>query len=341
MTRYFCFSAGIALSLTLALPAQENPPSDQQGERNERAISALRDLIDTRYAFRDRVVEDWDEVFADARDGLLTAESDEMWARRAAAALAVARDGHLGFEHPGGRTLSFTERPPFNYDLRALDMVVEDLHKPNDVVWHGVVRDGDRRLGYLLVRKLSPELRKELRVVNEFLDDLSGDVDGLVLDLRPNSGGSEILAMQIAAHFIKGTKAYGALFNRNAKTGAWDRRRVRKIAGRRESRRFHGPVAVLVGSGCASAGEGLALMMRQAEDVRLVGARTRGASGHPKSHRLPNGVNLWLPSSRTVDADGKLIEGAGITPDVVVATRAEDFKKGDPVLAKAIETLRQ
>ena len=59
-------------------------------------------------------------------------------------------------------------------------------------------------------------------------------------------------------------------------------------------------------------------MMRHGAGTKLIGAQTYGSSGNPKPHDLGNGVTVLLPSWQDLDADGKLLEGVGVKPDVVV-----------------------
>jgi C-terminal processing protease CtpA/Prc len=99
-------------------------------------------------------------------------------------------------------------------------------------------------------------------------------------------------------------------------------------------------VAVLIGPATMSSCESFALMMRQAPRCKLVGASTRGSSGNPRPFDLGNGVVAWVPSWQDLDADGRLVEGQGVPPDVEVKAGRADFRAGDPVLRQALEVLR-
>ena len=48
-----------------------------------------------------------------------------------------------------------------------------------------------------------------------------------------------------------------------------------------------------------------------------------------------------MPSWRALDAEGKMLEGVGIAPDILVETTAEDFAEGDPILARALQHLQR
>ncbi|MBK8975565.1 MAG: Ig-like domain-containing protein [Planctomycetes bacterium] len=313
-----------------------------QVERNTMALARLRELIDSRYSYRDRVVPDWDTVFAGDRERILAAADDRAFAARAARMLAAAEDLHLWIGPGDERGTTFRSTWTPNFDLGVLERAIPGLQKENDVVWHGVLRDGraprsERTVGYLLIRSLGDE--RAIAAAQDVLDDLAGSCDALVLDLRPNGGGNELLAMQIAAWFVDGRKVYAGHVTRDEKTGRFDEKHERTIVGNGGARRFDKPVAVLIGPGCVSSCEAFVLMMRQAGKAVLIGARTRGASGNPQPYELGNGVTVWLPSWRATDTDGHPFEGAGIAPDIAVETSPRDFADGDPVLARALSEL--
>ena len=48
---------------------------------------------------------------------------------------------------------------------------------------------------------------------------------------------------------------------------------------------------------------------------------------------------VFLPSWQAMDPDGKIVEGKGIAPDILVKTRPQDFRDGDPVIATAVKWL--
>ena len=82
------------------------------------------------------------------------------------------------------------------------------------------------------------------------------------------------------------------------------------------------------------------LVMKQAGDCVVLGQPTYGSSGDPKPHELPNGVIAFVPSWQALLPDGTCFEGVGVPPDVEVAVNSSDFATTDPVLERALETLR-
>ncbi len=90
-----------------------------------------------------------------------------------------------------------------------------------------------------------------------------------------------------------------------------------------------------------SSNESFLLMMKQAPDAVIVGARSQGSSGNPKPHDLGNGVTVFLPSWKDMTVDGHELEGVGVPPDIEVNATANDFRESDPVLTAALEHLRK
>lgn len=93
-------------------------------------------------------------------------------------------------------------------------------------------------------------------------------------------------------------------------------------------------------SRCVSSNESFLLMMRTVPGCKLIGARSRRASGNPKPTELPNGVTVYLSSWRDMLPDGTCFEGVGIAPDIDVLAGPAEAPDDDPVLAAAIKYLK-
>lgn len=164
----------------------------------------------------------------------------------------------------------------------------------------------------------------------------------MIVDVRPNSGGDELMAQRVAAWFVAGTKVY-----------AKNRYRVREgkdgfgpvlertLTGHQEAgRRFDKPIAVLISRYVMSSNESFVMMLQQGKDCTLIGQPTFGSSGNPKPHDLGNGVTLVMPSWQDLRLDGSCLEGEGIAPDVLVDVAADELRSRDPILERALEVLR-
>ena len=80
------------------LPSKLRPWSEQQ-RRNQAAFAKLRELIQTRYAYRERVVEDWPARFEQASARVTNARTDRAFAVAVRDLLAAAADQHISVRY--------------------------------------------------------------------------------------------------------------------------------------------------------------------------------------------------------------------------------------------------
>jgi carboxyl-terminal processing protease len=248
------------------------------------------------------------------------------------------RDLFLVFEGPVGSTLRLSwSRPPEAEPHEAA--LRRTLEEPGDaLVWKSarIIRRDGKAYGYAHVWGLSAQTA--LAVVDLLLNreesagakpELKGweGIEGFLLDVRANSGGYD---PNILATFLRGRWSSGDywLLSRGA-------RRLTPP----EYRPL--PVALLVNSGTASAGEILAVQFRRHGIGPIVGERTAGmASGGAIPHALSDGSTLWLSLGSLEDTQGVSYEGKGVAPDVIVVDRPPTVAgEEDVVIEAAIKAL--
>lgn len=335
----FRSSKGVALSPSAwsftTLPAVL-PNQTEQKHRNRQAFEALQKALAGSYSYYDLRVKSWPELFAAAKPTLLSAKTDASWARAAARMLEPCADLHLHLRL-GDRTFATSRRaidPLFRREL--LDRHVSTKQAGNDMALYGRTDDG---IGYLMIQSWAAPL--DLAAVGEALGTLL-DCKAMIIDARANSGGDETMAQRIAAWFVDGTKVYAKnRYRVRAGPGGFGPIFDRKVTGHQEAgRRFRGPIAVLTSRYVMSSNESFVMMLQQAADCTLIGQPTFGSSGNPKPHDLGNGVTIVLPSWQDLRLDGTCIEGEGIAPDVQVEATEDDLRTKDPILERALATLR-
>ncbi len=180
------------------------------------------------------------------------------------------------------------------------------------------------------------------RALDDFFDPIHG-LAGLVIDLRDNVGGSDVLAIALARRLAE--EDYVA-YTKQAYRGrtmeaSWTEGAATWVqASDRES--FWGPVIVLTGPDSMSAAETflMALMDRKPEVTRI-GDNTRGAFADMLPRALPNGWLFALPNERYQDGSGRSYDRAGIPPHIRVPVFSEeDLAAGrDSALDAALKML--
>ncbi|MGH7151800.1 MAG: S41 family peptidase, partial [Planctomycetota bacterium] len=289
-------------------------------------------------SYRDLRGVDWTAAFAEASPTLEASETPAAFAREAARLLARAGDLHVTVR-VGDRVLGTASRSVTpNCDLARLDALVPGWKRHNDAVATGRFEDG---VGYVAITTWSPADRRWLDPVYAALDELAGG-GGLVVDVRLNSGGDELLARDFAACFVPAPAVYSRNAYRDPSSPDGFTRPIDRVVEPRKDRTpFPGKVAVLMGVANMSSCESFLLMMKQVPSCRTFGGRSYGSSGNPKPHELGNGVTAFLSSWKDMCPCGVPLEGVGIYPDEEVKADREALARGDPVLDAALAWLRE
>ena len=315
------------------LPA-ELPPAAEQRRRNQRAFDALQQTLRARYSYYDLRVRDWDALAAEHRDAVLAARTDRGFAARAAAMLRATNDLHLYLRcgeatfGAGSRAVDPLYREPLLRRYVALKQC-----GPGAIC--GRTDDG---IGYLMVSGWTGRIDTE--AIGAAIAAMA-DTKALIVDVRPNSGGDERLAREVAAWFVTGTKVYAKnRYRERAGAEGFGDVLTRELTGHGAGRHYEKPVALLTSRYVMSSNEAFVLMMKQADDCVVVGQPTYGSSGNPKPHPLGNGVTAFVPSWQALRPDGTVFEGEGIAPDELVPCTGDDFARRDPILEKALAMMR-
>lgn len=301
------------------------------------SAKALRRVVDQHYSYRELRDVDWDEVFEEYAPRLEAAESGADFARLAGELLAKAKDIHIWLEYDGVRFAAHRRAVPPNCNPQRLAVIVPEYQRHNDCVASGRFPDG---IGYIAIDSWSNSCEESLKSAYDALWTLR-DCQGLIIDVRRNSGGDEPLAQGFAGCFVDRPTVYAKHVYRDHSAPGGFTKPHERVVERNESRpKYNGQVAVLIGRHVMSSCEAFVLMMKQVRGCKLFGEPTYGSSGNPKSHELPNGVVVYLPSWKSMTPEGKTFEGEGIKPDVEVRAKPSDFAQDDPVLEAALKWLR-
>lgn len=167
------------------------------------------------------------------------------------------------------------------------------------------------------------------------LDALHG-CDGIVLDLRGNTGGLASLTMGVAGHFFRKKARLGVMKTRESTVNFMAYPRLTSAAGA-EVEPFTGPLAILVDETTGSASEVFAGGLQSLGRARIFGATSAGAVLPAVSVKLPSGDTLLHAVGDFETATGTRLEGVGVVPDESVPlTRATLLAGRDGALEAAL-----
>ena len=256
--------------------------------------------------FRDTPAEEAGLVAGDAIlavDG----ESTEGWS---------VRDAVLVIRGPQGEPVILT--------IRHVDGDVEDITIVRGTIVIPTVfsdtmedENGDpvSDLAYLRLEQFTDQSVNDMSIELQRIAD--GGYDGLILDLRNNPGGGLDATVRIADMFIED----GLILTQVDRDGSQTTFEAHAGGDATDI-----SVVLLVNRFSASGSEVLAGALRDHNRATLIGETTFGKGSVNHVRPLSDGGALYVTIARWLTPNGELIEGVGITPDVVVSFTDADIE---------------
>ena len=169
-----------------------------------------------------------------------------------------------------------------------------------------------------------------------------GNIQGLIVDVRNNGGGSDRNARDVAGRFTDKERVFGYIQWRDGPDHSdFTLFRSRHFEPQGNIT-FTRPIVLLTNRRVFSAAESFVLMMRTLPHVTVVGDTTGGGAGNPVYRELPNGWTCRVPRWQAFTADFEPYEGVGLAPDVWVSTPDALLESGtDRIFETAVEILRK
>nr|WP_237707166.1 S41 family peptidase [Pseudoalteromonas sp. BSi20652] len=170
----------------------------------------------------------------------------------------------------------------------------------------------DSGTGYLAINSFSNHTLHEVALQVAAMQNHYGyPLEGLVIDLRDNPGGTLKSAVAVSDLFLQsGTivTTKGRYFDANQ---AFYAKRGDVLKG--------APIVVLINENSASAAEILAAALKDNNRAKVVGTQSFGKGSVQSLIPLGNGnTALKLTTAKYFTPSGQSIEGVGITPDVAI-----------------------
>jgi carboxyl-terminal processing protease len=188
--------------------------------------------------------------------------------------------------------------------------------------------DGSK-IGYIFIPSFFDETIPDQvqKALNEF-----GTLDGLILDLRMNGGGSSTVTYPILEYFVDGK--LGEFVSRQGS-------RTLRIRANEIQNSQTVPLVVLVGKDTVSFGEIFAGIMKDSGRAKIVGETSLGNVEVLHGYNFDDGSQLWLAAETFHSAfSNENWEETGIVPDVQASAAWNTFYfDNDPAVAAALKVL--
>jgi carboxyl-terminal processing protease len=188
--------------------------------------------------------------------------------------------------------------------------------------------DGSK-IGYIFIPSFFDETLPDQ--IKNALDEF-GPLDGLILDVRMNGGGTSGVAYPIMEFFVNGTM--GTFVSR-------DDSRPLEIEANEIQNSQTAPLIVMVSEDTASFGEIFAGLLRDAGRAKIVGETSLGNVEVLNGFSFDDGSQIWLATETFHSAFSDTNwEETGIVPDIQAFAEWDTFYfETDPAIAAALNLL--
>ena len=182
-------------------------------------------------------------------------------------------------------------------------MVFDDKMPPSFVEFEAK-RLGDN-IGYIWFNAFIPPVDQKFIKAIDSMEDTSG----LIIDIRGNPGGFFPVRKALAEKIIKGRTLFWSYKKRNG---------TQDVYLDPAKNAYGGPVVILIDALSGSSSEEFAGGMKAINRAVIVGERSPGKVLIMETLKLENGGVLLYPFGQTRTADGTILEGNGVVPDIEV-----------------------
>ena len=304
-------------------------------------FEALWRIIDERYCFFDyKHAEyglDWDEIHTRYSRQIADDMTESQLFEVLGNMLAELRDGHVNMYSSWdvARNWSWHEDYPSNVSDTLLRRYLgTDYRMASGMKYRRL----DDNVGYIRCASFSGGMGAGN------LDDILfylAPCNGLIIDLRDNSGGLLTSAEELAARFTNSELLVGYMQHKTGKAhdafSPLEEQRLKPGKGVRWQKK----TVVLTNRSVYSAANEFVKYMKCCPGVVVVGDRTGGGAGMPYSSELPNGWSIRFSACPMYDRDRNSTE-FGIAPDYSVALSEADLQRGtDTIIEFARQLLRK
>ena len=329
----------IAILTCFALWACDRNQTITEYNADPRAnFDALWEILDEHYCYFTYKEIDWTDVYNQFLPRIDKAKDVFQLFDLMAEMIDVLQDGHVNLYAPFDISTcsGWYDSYPADYNSEFLYRHFDSDLRSAGGFAYTTIQNGS--IGYIRYSSFSNGFTAaNLAYIDAYFHTLN-NVEGIIIDVRNNGGGSLTYSEKLASCFFKKRTTTGYMQH---KTGAchdcfsdptpittdptdapidWSDKKVVVLSNRR----------------CYSATNDFIVRMKQAPNALVVGGITGGGGGMPLSQELPNGWMIRFSAVPMFDADMVHTE-FGVNPDIEVHISPDD--NDDTILLEGIKRI--
>ncbi len=314
-------------------------------------------VFDNRYAFFELKNVDWNDMYQKYRPMINYNTTNDNLFSVCCSMISELNDRHVSLSDKknkkkcnAGVPIRLLEEFPNNNALKMLVNTIDSTLIVNHFadltqtkmkipyLFGDVVEYTDNgKYGYLRINLMFGLSKKKLGQVLDNCIESFQDVQGIIIDVRFNSGGYDKYSFEIAGRFVD--KKWLGHFKSKKKKSGFTELEPRYLEPK-GNKQLTMPIVLLTSDQSMSATDVFALIMKELPYVTIIGDNTHGVFSDIKDFKLPNGWKYTFSSQKFLSADKHNYEGVGISPDIKILNTKNDVNKGiDPLLVEAIKVL--
>ncbi len=174
----------------------------------------------------------------------------------------------------------------------------------------------EKNIGYLRLKSFNENSDNQfLKSIKKF--EKNSKIKGYIIDIRNNPGGLLTQAINITDFFLDNGEIVSTKGRKVSETRKFFARKGDEVKGK--------PVVVIINNGSASASEIFAGALKDHKRAIILGENSYGKGSVQSIIPLRNGGGMRLTISKYYLPSGKSISEVGVTPDILVEEKDEDF----------------
>lgn len=173
----------------------------------------------------------------------------------------------------------------------------------------------DNNIGYIQFNAFMPPVDHKFKNTVESMQDTAA----LIIDIRGNHGGFFDVRKAMAEALVKDRVLFWRYKGRDS---------VRDAFLEPTDNFYKKPVVVMADYMSVSSAEEFSGGLKAINRATIIGERTPGVVLTADFVKLQNGATFLYPNTQTITADGTVLEGHGVVPDIEVALDRNELLKG-------------